>query len=209
MKTFYEILGIKRGASKKEVKEAFHKRSKETHPDATGKEDDSEFQDVAKAYAVLADPSRRDRYDRTGEGDVPDERSVLFGLVNNIFMNAVTTCPSIDTEDIIKFCIESTFKIETDFLSQIEESKNQILKFENVMERLKFNGDEINILEQSLVSSIESLEKSIAINEENIEMQKKMRDFFTQYDYEVDIHEALDEFIVTGTSGSRITFTQV
>jgi len=48
----YKVLGLKRGATQKEVKSAFRSKSLETHPDKGGSEKD--FVRVAQAYELLS-----------------------------------------------------------------------------------------------------------------------------------------------------------
>ncbi len=71
----YKVLGIDRGATEAEIRDAYRRRARETHPDVGG--DAAEFQAVQAAYETLSDPSRRRAYDRTGRAiqahrDVPD-----------------------------------------------------------------------------------------------------------------------------------------
>lgn len=69
----YAELGVRRGASAGEIKAAYRRRAKATHPDAGGSEE--AFGLTSTAVAVLSDPRRRERYDRTGEfevGGAPD-----------------------------------------------------------------------------------------------------------------------------------------
>lgn len=66
-KDYYEILGISRNASEKEVKSAYRKLAKKYHPDVNKSSDASEkFKDVNEAYEVLSDPQKRQRYDNLG-----------------------------------------------------------------------------------------------------------------------------------------------
>jgi len=65
MKDYYEILGIKKDASKDEVKKAFRKLAAKYHPDKkTG--DEAKFKEVSEAYAVLSDEKKRAEYDTYG-----------------------------------------------------------------------------------------------------------------------------------------------
>lgn len=70
MADFYEILGVGRDAGTDEIKRAFRKLARETHPDANPDDPQAEarFRQIAEAYEVLSDPDRRARYDR-GESD--------------------------------------------------------------------------------------------------------------------------------------------
>ncbi len=51
--TPWSILGIKPGATQAEIKKAYFKRAKETHPDHNPDKDRSEFQKVQAAYEKL------------------------------------------------------------------------------------------------------------------------------------------------------------
>jgi len=81
-KNYYEILGVERSATTEEIKKAFRKVARETHPDANPDDPDAEarFKLAAEAYEVLSNPERRRRYDR---GDTID-LSGLFGGVGGL-----------------------------------------------------------------------------------------------------------------------------
>jgi molecular chaperone DnaJ len=64
-KDFYEILGVPKGASKDEIKKAFHKLAHKYHPDKN-KGDDAKFKEVNEAYQVLSDEQKRAQYDQFG-----------------------------------------------------------------------------------------------------------------------------------------------
>lgn len=64
-KDYYKILGIEKGASKDDVKKAFHKLAHKYHPDKkTG--DEEKFKEVSEAYSVLSDEKKRAEYDAYG-----------------------------------------------------------------------------------------------------------------------------------------------
>ena len=66
MKDYYEILGVARDASQDEIKKAFRRLARESHPDANPGDATAEerFRAVAEAYEVLSDDQKRARYDR-------------------------------------------------------------------------------------------------------------------------------------------------
>jgi DnaJ-related protein SCJ1 len=68
-KNFYDILGVKKDASDKEIKRAYRKLSLKYHPDKNpGNEKAREkFVEVANAYEALSDPEKRRIYDTQGE----------------------------------------------------------------------------------------------------------------------------------------------
>ena len=63
---YYEILGVKKGASKSEIKKAFHKMAHKYHPDKKGG-DEAMFKKASEAYAVLSDDKKRAEYDTYGQ----------------------------------------------------------------------------------------------------------------------------------------------
>ena len=63
---YYELLGVSKDASEKEIKKAFRQKALVTHPDKNNG-DDTKFKELNEAYAVLTDPKKREIYDKYGE----------------------------------------------------------------------------------------------------------------------------------------------
>ena len=61
-KTFYDILGVSKSASDKEIKSAFRKLAQKYHPDAGG--DEAKFKEISEAYETLSDEKKRKEYDQ-------------------------------------------------------------------------------------------------------------------------------------------------
>jgi len=89
---YYEILGVQRGASQDEIKQAFRKLARQFHPDVN-KEPDAEekFKEINEAYGVLSDTDKRARYDRFGKqglgdmGGMPDFTSDFSDIFEELF----------------------------------------------------------------------------------------------------------------------------
>lgn len=64
---YYEVLGVQKGASKDEIKNAYRKLALQYHPDRN-KEPGAEekFKEISEAYAVLYDDDKRAKYDKFG-----------------------------------------------------------------------------------------------------------------------------------------------
>ena len=69
MSDLYRVLGVGRGAAQDDLRRAYRRKAKTSHPDSGGSV--GAFGEIATAYAVLSDPERRERYDLTGEIDPP------------------------------------------------------------------------------------------------------------------------------------------
>lgn len=84
----YNILGLDKTATNKEIKKAYRKMAMKYHPDKN-KDPSAEdkFKEISSAYEILGDKEKRSRYDRFGEdglkSDVGSENP--FDLFSNIF----------------------------------------------------------------------------------------------------------------------------
>ncbi|XP_034982752.1 dnaJ homolog subfamily B member 2 isoform X1 [Zootoca vivipara] len=70
MVDYYEVLGVPRGASPDDIKKAYRKKALQWHPDKNpdNKENaEQKFKEIAEAYEVLSDKSKREVYDRYGK----------------------------------------------------------------------------------------------------------------------------------------------
>ena len=71
-KDYYEVLGIKKGATDAEIKSAYRKKAKELHPDINKDDPKAEekFKEVQEAYSVLGDENKKKMYDQFGHAGV-------------------------------------------------------------------------------------------------------------------------------------------
>jgi curved DNA-binding protein len=69
IKDYYDVLGVKRGASDNEIKQAYRKLARKFHPDLNpgDKVAEEKFKELQEAYDVLSDPENRKLYDQYGE----------------------------------------------------------------------------------------------------------------------------------------------
>ncbi|MGB0823005.1 MAG: DnaJ domain-containing protein, partial [Alphaproteobacteria bacterium] len=65
---YYDVLGVSKSATDKELKSAFRKLAMEHHPDrnAGNAEAEKTFKEVNEAYDALKDPQKRAAYDQFG-----------------------------------------------------------------------------------------------------------------------------------------------
>jgi molecular chaperone DnaJ len=66
---YYQLLGVDRGAGSEEIKRAYRRLARQYHPDLNGNDPEAaeRFKEISKAYSVLSDPDKRQRYDAYGE----------------------------------------------------------------------------------------------------------------------------------------------
>ena len=67
-KDYYEVLGLKKGASENDIKRAYKRLASKHHPDKNqgSKEAEEKFKEINEAYEVLGDDQKRAAYDQYG-----------------------------------------------------------------------------------------------------------------------------------------------
>lgn len=92
----YEVLNVPRGASKAEIKKAYHKAALSSHPDKVAPEEresaDAKFKGISQAYEILSDDETREMYDQygmaafeKGAGGMPGGGSDLDDILAQMF----------------------------------------------------------------------------------------------------------------------------
>jgi len=67
-KDYYNILGVARNATEREIKQAYRKLARQHHPDVNpgDKSAEEKFKQINEAYEVLSDREKRQKYDKYG-----------------------------------------------------------------------------------------------------------------------------------------------
>ena len=79
---YYEVLGVDKSASEREIKKAYKKLAMKYHPDRTqgDKALEDKFKEIQEAYEILTDDSKRAAYDQYGHAGVdPNRGGAGFG----------------------------------------------------------------------------------------------------------------------------------
>ncbi|XP_012689320.2 dnaJ heat shock protein family (Hsp40) member A3b isoform X2 [Clupea harengus] len=72
---FYQVLGVPRNSSQKEIKKAYYQMAKKFHPDTNPDDPQAKekFAKLAEAYEVLSDELKRVQYDTYGSAEGPSQ----------------------------------------------------------------------------------------------------------------------------------------
>ena len=67
-KNFYDVLGIKKDATEKDIKQAYRRLARKHHPDVNpgDKSAEAKFKEINAAYEILSDKEKRQKYDKYG-----------------------------------------------------------------------------------------------------------------------------------------------
>lgn len=75
-KDYYEVLGVSKDASEKDIKAAYRKLAMKHHPDRSDDPGAEErFKELSEAYAVLSDSDKRQKYDQFGHAGINSQYS--------------------------------------------------------------------------------------------------------------------------------------
>lgn len=132
---YYEILGVSKTATDKEIKSAFRRLAKEYHPDLNKAEDAAEkFKEVQEAYEVLSDENKRKMYDQYGHAAFDQNAGGGFGGFNDGFSSSSFGFDDIDLSDILSGVFGSGFGFNSN-----KKSTNKMQKGRDVLYELKID----------------------------------------------------------------------
>ncbi len=100
---YYDVLGVSRNASEKEVRQAFRRLARKYHPDVNPDSHDAQerFKEVNAAYEVLGNKEKRKKYDRFGDNwQYADQLSGAGPAGDAFFWTNAGPSPSVDVGDL-------------------------------------------------------------------------------------------------------------
>lgn len=188
----YDDLNVASDASPAEIKAAYRKQAKRTHPDKGGSQKD--FEKVTRANMVLSDPVKRSKYDRDGTVDdtIDNEVNGALGLVVSFFLGAINNAVQrganpceFDLLGGVKTALQTAVAGFEKAKGGIEKQQAQIRKVEQRL-RLKKSGTD-SLLKRALVSQANELAVQMAGIDKNISMHKAAIALAADHDFEREI----------------------
>lgn len=85
-KDYYEVLGVTKESTDREIKKAYKRLAIKYHPDRNqDKNTDNKFKEIKEAYEILTDPKKRSIYDQYGHGAFEQNSSTNNSDFSDIF----------------------------------------------------------------------------------------------------------------------------
>jgi len=173
----YATLGIHSDASPEEVKTAFRRRARESHPDREGG-DPELMAEVNRAYAVLSDPARRAEYDRTGSSVLPDSVEVE---ARNFLLQTFKSF--LDNEDVLGATGRLFAENQSQLVKSQFETKNRVARLQKKSGRVKSKTGE-NLFQLLLDEQIRNLDEALSKIERAIQVVGKCQEMLKDYEQE-------------------------
>ena len=183
----YTVLGVKADASSNDMKAAYRRRAKDTHPDVGGST--QEFNDVKLAHSVLSDPDRRERYDRTGEIEEPEPNNIeqgaleRIGVMLQVVLEATPDPNDRDLVALMKAHLIAEIKTANDRLKVTQRSIQRAEKMRGRFRR-KSPGD--NPIHGILEWQINALKKALGSGEAAIKQREWAIELLNDYNFAND-----------------------
>lgn len=175
---FYKILGVDKDATRPEIKKAYKRLAMKYHPDRDGG-DKAEFEKIKLAYDVLVDPVRRERYDKNGTIDKPDD---IQQEANNMLVTLFNL--EIDTYNFNKNIIKSIRETLRKAIEHADETKHsikcKIKKLEQAKERIECKL-EFNVFSELCDSKIAHMRVEIQSIEHKDEVARMALKILNKY----------------------------
>ncbi len=187
-KSLYEKLGVKKGASQKEIKEAYREKAKQSHPDKGG--DKKDMAEINHCYSILINPEKRKRYDESGD-ERPETtfENRLYAFVNQIFIRAIQEVKDVSKVDMVDLLKNNVAANLNEFHKQSKQTKQFLSKTKSTKERLTTKGNTIII--SVLDANIENLSLEVNRIKNEIDFLNKAIEVLSDYNYKFEVPDEI------------------
>lgn len=158
----YDILGVAKHSGRSEIRRAYQRAARKAHPDREGG-DHATMAIINSAYALLSDPVRRERFDQTGESDMPPPREMKAREMLLQAMSAFLDSGR-DNVDPIKLIRSSVANHKREVEGMLDKSRRALVRTETQQKKIKDKGLFEGLFEQRF----QNIRKDIAMHEEQL-----------------------------------------
>lgn len=191
MDELYEILGVDKNATPKEIKSAYKDKAKRHHPDKGG--DVEAFKKIQQAYDVLSDPLSRKLYDATGKIENIDFETGMKNLFDNYIVPEIiklekTSFERVNMVKMIDALLQDKVMELEDVIAKNNEVKRRLELI--LFRKRKKNTESEDILQKFFEPHIKQAETSILILETEKEFVERVNTIMREYDYNMAAYMA-------------------
>ena len=185
----YQLLGLKRAATRDEVRKAYRRKAKSSHPDSGGSEE--AFNALTAAHDVLADAKRRERYDSTGEIEQarPDnfDGSAIEVIAQKLGMiiHAEQELTSLDIGAVIEQAIREDIALRKSSIANQRRAVERAAALRARVKRKANNAD--NMLARVLDWHESSAQDHVKKNEEAVRAMERALEILEGYSFIDDL----------------------
>lgn len=197
MRDLYQVLGVKRAASPKDIQKAYRRRAKTLHPDGGGS--DIAFNELVTAYAVLSDAKRRERYDCTGEMEPPQPDNFNGSAIEviaqklGLIIHAEQDVTSMDVAALIEQAIRDDIAERRRNVSNQRRAAKRVTRLRARAKR-KAHGDD-NLLARVLDWHELSIKTHIKKNEEAVCSMERALEILQDYSFTDDLASTTADYV--------------
>jgi curved DNA-binding protein CbpA len=186
----YAILRTHREATQQEIKRAFRKRSKETHPDIYGDSVVEEFHRVKMAYEILGDKEKRKFYDKTGciQAEEKEINAVAAQILTQAFQKTISQLKGniffVDLPGKVK---EQLLVEQEDMKENMRKAQLSIRNINKIIGKIIKKTDKFpEILRSFLLQERQKLVSMIRQVIDSLEYNKRAIEMIEEYDFNKD-----------------------
>lgn len=211
----YDTLGVDKNASPEDLKKAYRKRASKAHPDRPGGDVES-FQKVQRAFMVLSDSVRRERYDASGGRDDRDpaanalQAQACTGL-SQMFSAAVEAfIDQLGQVDLVEAVQSKILEGRGTLVKNLAEQKARAKKLAALEARIHRKAEsktEVHFLENVAAEKLRVANLNIDSIEKALQVNQLMETLLSVYEYSTDPSDFASMVFVSNSTTSTGTGT--
>lgn len=207
----YEILDVPETASAAQIKSAYRKRAKQTHPDAVDGDGD-EFAKVSYAYGILINPESRKKFDETGSLDEVAPLTVrqrmiqiLAGMFNQALNAESEKGTSFKHFDLIE-AMRANMKVNLDTVrANRDKFRRRLADRKVLLKRIVRQTDGENVFANIIRQQLPEFERVLKAAELDYLAMELVVDELINYKSEIELIQAVQMMQFGGTYGATST----
>jgi curved DNA-binding protein CbpA len=185
--TYYDTLGVPKTADASAIKRAYRKKARAAHPDRQGG-DAQTMAGLNLAYGTLADPAKRNHYDKTGQDTEPEKPAdheatgIILKLLGAVMEQAD------EHQDLLDIVRQQLKRNQTNLTNEQARLRGVLQKHEKLRQRFKYHAKVTtrNILDDFLAQRIGALEAQIEQLEKAHALGDRAAELLTDYGFKTD-----------------------